>query len=77
MNPVLQSLGMGNDNNILSTINSVKQLMGGKNPAAFAQILAQRNPQFAKFLTENKGKTPEQIAKENGLNWADIQGFMK
>jgi hypothetical protein len=32
----------------------------------------QSNPQFKSFIESNKGKTAEQIAKENGINLSDV-----
>ena len=48
--------------------NLISQLMSIKNPDAFYQKLISTNPQFAKFIQDNKGKTPEQIAKENNVD---------
>lgn len=51
------------------------------NPAtdkdAFYKQMYESNPQFAKFVDENKGKSPEQIAKEHGLNPDFIKFFVK
>lgn len=48
--------------------NLLSQLLSIKNPDAFYQKMIVNNPQFAKFIEDNKGKTPEQIAKENGVD---------
>ena len=48
--------------------NLLSQLLSIKNPDAFYQKMIVSNPQFAKFIEDNKGKTPEQIAKENGVD---------
>lgn len=36
-----------------------------------------QNPKFKEFVENNKGKTPEQIAKDYGLNWNDIEPLLK
>ena len=36
--------------------------------------LMQNNPQFRAFMEQNKGKTPEQVAKENGV---DLNAYLK
>lgn len=35
--------------------------------------LMKTNPQFAKFVEDNKGKTPEQIAKENNIDMSIVR----
>lgn len=43
-------------------------MLNGKNPDELFNKLMQSNPQFRQFYEENKNKSPEQIAKENGIN---------
>lgn len=31
------------------------------------------NPKFKEFCEQNKGKSPEQICKENNLDWNTVQ----
>ena len=38
-----------------------------KNPQAMYDKMLRENPQFAQFVETNKGKTPEDIAKENNM----------
>lgn len=51
------------------------------NPAtdkdAMFKQMQETNPQFAKFVEDNKGKSMEQIAKENGLNPDFVKFFIK
>jgi hypothetical protein len=75
MNPLAMMMG-GGGNNPLAQIAQLKQMLTRQNPEAFAQALAQRNPQFAQFVQQNKGKTAEQVAKENGLDWSQIQSLL-
>lgn len=50
-------------------------MMNG-NPQAMYQSLMQGNPQFAEFVRSNQGKTPEQIARENGIDYGIVKRFM-
>ena len=77
MNPLMAMMGGGNMPNMLSQINSIKQMLRGQNPNLVMQNFAQQNPQFAQFLRDNQGKSPEQIAQAYGLNWSEIQQFLK
>lgn len=43
-------------------------MLAGKNPDDLYRELIQNNPQFRQFVEQNKGKTIEQIAQENGIN---------
>ena len=69
MNPILAMLQNSNSKNILSQIQSIKSMLAGKNPDEFYNQLMQDNPQFKKFVEDNKGKSPEQIARENGIDF--------
>ena len=73
MNPILSALNQPNSRNLLSQING---LLSGKNPDAVFSDLMQNNPQFRSFVEQNKGKTPEQIAKENGLNIEQFKSML-
>ena len=73
MNPILSVLNQPNSRNLLSQING---LLSGKNPDAVFSDLLQNNPQFRSFVEQNKGKTPEQIASENGLNIEQIKAML-
>lgn len=77
MNPLMAMMGGGNMPNMLSQINSIKQMLRGQDPNMIMQNFARQNPQFAQFLRDNQGKSPEQIAQAYGLNWSEIQQFLK
>ena len=80
MNPLMATMGGNTTNNMqamMQTIGNVKRMMQGGNPNTVMQMMAQQNPQFAKFMQDNQGKSPQQIAKENGLDWGMIQNLMK
>lgn len=34
------------------------------------------NQQFAAFVRDNAGKSPQQIARENGIDWDSVSRFM-
>ena len=36
-----------------------------------------QNPKFREFAEKNKYKSPEQIAKDYGLDWNNIKSFLK
>lgn len=68
---------MGKAQSMMRTIGEVKHMLSGKDPNAVFNMLARQNPQFASFVSANKGKSPEQIARENGLDWDMVKSFLK
>ena len=54
--------------NLLSQIALIKNMLEGKNADELYNNMLQNNPQFKAFVEQNKGKSIEQIAKENGIN---------
>lgn len=56
-------------------LDAIRGMVGG-NPAAFAQRLMSTNPTFAQFVRQNQGKTPEQIASENGIDYGALRRYM-
>lgn len=80
MNPlakVIPNSVMGGAMSAISQISNLKKLLRDKDPNAVVQMLAQKNPQFAQFLSDSKGKTPQQIASEYGLDWNEVQNLMR
>ena len=78
MNPLMASMGpMNNMRQMMQMVNGIKQMMNGQNPDTFMKLFAQKNPQFAQFLMDNQGKSPQQIAQDYGLDWNMVQGFFK
>lgn len=72
-NPMLAALNVTANrqkrmNNIFATLSAVKSFLTGKNPDAVFNQMLQSDPQFAQFVKDNKDKSPEQIAQENGLD---------
>lgn len=65
-NPILQQ------NNIFNILGILK----GKDPDQVITQMLRSNPQFRQFYDENKGKSPEQIAREHGLDFNNIKRFI-
>lgn len=78
MNPLMASMGtMNNMRQMMQMVNGIKQMMNGQNPDTVIKMFAQKNQQFAQFLRDNQGKSPQQIAQDYGLDWNMVQGFLK
>ena len=39
--------------------------------------MMQTNPEFREFVERNRGKTPEEIARENGLDLGQIMAMLR
>lgn len=65
----------GQTNGIFARLNEVQRFVNGDPQAAY-QSLMRSNPQFAQFVQMNQGKTPEQIATENGIDYSMVRKFM-
>lgn len=57
-----QNQGRGSD------LHSLLDAMRTGDPAALAQQMMESNPQFRQFVEQNKGKSPDQIAREHGFD---------
>ena len=78
MNPLMASMGpMNNMRQMMQMVNGIKQMMNGQNQDTVIKMFAQKNQQFAQFLQDNQGKSPQQIAQDYGLDWNMVQGFLK
>lgn len=75
MNPLMVAMNMGNGMNN-GLVNIVRLLKSG-NPEQIAQQMMQQNPKFKQFIESNKGKTPEQVAKENGVDLSQFYSLLK
>lgn len=75
MNPLFQAMNGGNMGK-MQRIAGVMQMLKSGNPEQIAQQMMQSNPQFRKFMEANKGKSPEQVAKENGIDLSQFKGMM-
>ena len=74
MNPLMQAMNGGN-NKMAQAMQVMKMLRFG-NPEQIAQQMMQSNPQFRKFVESNRGKTPEQVAREHGIDLNQIKNMM-
>ena len=59
---------------LFARLNQIKGLMSG-DPQAMYQQMMQSNPQFAQFVRDNQGKSPEQIAAEHGIDMGQVRQF--
>lgn len=48
-----------------------------KDPAGLYKELLQSNPQFKRFIENSKGKTKEEIARENGIDLGILNQLLK
>lgn len=66
-------------NPTLERLQAIKQMVGG-NPQGMLQQLMHSNPvmyqRFQQFMADNQGKTPEQVARENGIDYEQIRKVM-
>lgn len=74
MNPLMMAMQGGN-NKMAQAMQVMKMLRSG-NPEQIAQQMMQNNPQFRRFVEQNKGKTPEQVAREYGVDINQIKSMM-
>lgn len=74
MNPLMMAM-QGSNSKMAQAMQVMKMLRSG-NPEQIAQQMMQSNPQFRQFVEANKGKTPEQVAREYGVDLNQIKGMM-
>lgn len=74
MNPLIQSMGVTPTNPSVPNLGNIIRMLKSGNPEQIAANLMQSNPQFKAFVESNKGKTPEQVAQEHGVNLNEIMG---
>lgn len=68
MNPILNMMMGSNANNMLNRVMQVKQMLQGGNPNVIYQQMLNSNPQFRQFVSDNQGKSPDQIAQAYGID---------
>ena len=61
-------------NNPMASLGNIMQMLRSGNPEQIAQALMQQNPQFRAFMQANQGRSPEQVAKEHGV---DLSALMR
>jgi hypothetical protein len=60
---------------LASKLNSIKQAANG-DAGGLINYMSQTNPQFAQFVQNMQGKTPEQAFKEFGLDYSKFAGIL-
>lgn len=65
------------NNQMINVISRISGMMQGKDPRMIYNMMMQKNPQFANFVNQNMGKSAEQIAQENGIDFSLIKQFMR
>ena len=82
MNPLLNAMqgagmmGGGPNTSMMQTVSGIMNMAKGKDPDAIVRMMEQKNPQFAQFMQQNRGKTPQQVAAEYGLDFNQIMSMM-
>lgn len=74
MNPLM--MAMNGSNNKMSQVMRVMKMLRSGNPEQIARQMMQNNPQFRQFVEANKGKTPEQVAREYGVDLNQLKSMM-
>lgn len=77
MNPLMMAMqGASAPANKMGQVASLMKMLQSSNPEQIAQQMMQNNPQFRQFVEANKGKTPEQVARENGIDLSQFKNMM-
>lgn len=82
MNPLLNAMrgagmvGGGQNVQMMQTVQSIMNMVRGKDASAVANMMMHQNPQFAQFVRDNQGKTPEQVAAQYGLDFNQIRSMI-
>ena len=77
MNPLMVAMqGANNPMNKMRQVANLMKMLRSGNPEQIAQQMMQNNPQFRQFVEANKGKTPEQVAREHGIDLNQIKSMM-
>lgn len=70
MNPILNRLNSQKSNGL----DQIKNQIANDPKGTFSQMM--NNPQFSEFVKKNRGKSPEQIAREYGLDWSRVKNLL-
>ena len=79
-NPLVQGMpgipsgatGGPNALDALARLGNIAKMMRKGNPEKIAKALMQQNPQFRAFMQASQGKSPEQVAREHGVDLGQI-----
>lgn len=77
MNPLMMAMqGANSPANKMGQVANILKMLRSGNPEQIAQQMMQSNPQFRQFVEANRGKTPEQVAREHGIDLNQIKSMM-
>lgn len=76
-NPILQALNGMRRTQSQNNIGGLLNFLRSGNPDAIYQQMINTNPKFRQFINDNKGKSAEQIAQENGIDLSILNQFVK
>ena len=77
MNPLMMAMqGASAPANKMGQVASLMKILQSGNPEQAFQQMMQNNLQFRQFVEQNKGKTPEQVARENGIDLSQFKNMM-
>lgn len=77
MNPLMMAMqGSNSPMNKMGQIANLMKMLHSGNPEQIAQQMMQNNPQFRQFVEANKGKTPDQVAREHGIDLSQFKSMM-
>lgn len=77
MNPLMMAMqGTSAPVNKMGQVASLMKMLQSGNPEQAFQQMMQNNPQFRQFVEQNKGKTPEQVAREHGIDLSQFKNMM-
>ena len=77
MNPLMMAMqGANSYTDKMAQVANLMRMVKSGNPEQIAQQMMQNNPQFRQFVEANKGKTPEQVAREHGVDLNQLKSMM-
>ena len=77
MNPLMMAMqGANSPMNRMGQVANLMKMLRSGNPEQIAQQMMQNNPQFRQFVEANRGKTPEQVAREHGIDLSQFKSMM-
>lgn len=78
MNPLMQMMGGASSGRSGGNggLGNLVQMLRSGNPEQIARQMMQSNPQFKAFIEANHGKTPEQVARDHGLDLGQLMNKM-
>lgn len=71
-----QPTGASPSNPMQAAVQAVRA-MRAAGPEQLMRSMMRSNPQFAQFVEQNRGKSPEQIAREHGIDLGSVMQAFK